>query len=130
MTALFIIAIVELIALVILLPVLLIFKRDLEAANQDVAAYKNIAEHLEARYDDLRERVARDSADERIIHAEYCTSDSDLIKYKTEKAMENAINSRLALLIGNDIQKWIAPSVLPLENGNKKYSYVFKVRRV
>lgn len=104
--------------------------KKLKEARKELHSYKAVAEQIETRYDDLREKVAIAYADERIIHAEYCTSDSDLIKYKTEKAMENAINSRLALLIGNDIQKWIAPSVLPLENGNKKYSYVFKVRRV
>ena len=118
------------IAVVVIFPLLLIKDKELKEARNELHSYKAVAEQAEALYDDLREKVARDSADERIIHAEYCTSDSDLIKYKTEKAMENAINSRLALLIGNDIQKWIAPSVLPLENGNKKYSYVFKVRRV
>ena len=118
------------IAVVVLFPLLLVKDKELKEARKELHSYKAVAEQAEALYDDLREKVARDSADERIIHAEYCTSDSDLIKYKTEKAMENAINSRLALLIGNDIQKFIAPSVLPLENGNKKYSYVFKVRRI
>ena len=118
------------IAAVLLVGTIISQQKTINDLKEEADSYKTVADQLEILYADLQKKVAIDSADERIIHAEYCTSDSDLIKYKTEKAMENAINSRLALLIGYDIQKWIAPSVLPLENGNKKYSFFFKVKRV
>ena len=118
------------IAIAMLFIIALVKDKALKEAQREIHSYKAVAEQIGILYDDLREKVMLDSADEHLIHAEYCTSDSDVIKYKTEKSMENAINSRLALVIGNDIQKWIAPSVLHLENGNKKYSYVFKVKRV
>lgn len=105
-------------------------KKTIKKLMEESEAYKKVAEDLELRYDDLRERYARDEADAVLIQADYYTSESDLLKYSSDEKMYRAIKSKLSMLIGNYIAKKFEPSVLPLENGNRKYSYVFKVRRV
>ncbi len=58
-----------------------------------------------------------------LISVEYNVSDSDLLKYKNEKQMENSIRTKLAMLIANDIvRRFGAP-----EKNDKKYEYVFFV---
>lgn len=58
------------------------------------------------------------------IHASYCVSDSDLMKYKSDKVMENAIRSKLALLVANDI---ISKLGSPDKTKDNTYEYDFRV---
>ncbi len=119
------------IATVVALVLLVAFlgqNEQIKELKQEASTYKIVAEHTDRLYRDLKNAVSESASRERLIHAEYCTSDSDMIKYKTEKLMESAITSKLAMLVGHDIQKWIAPRVTELEGGKKKYSFVFKIR--
>ena len=65
-----------------------------------------------------------------ILSATYCTSDSDTTKYNSQKAMENAVRSKLAMRIGNAIAKRFSPIVLPLGEKQEKYSLTVKVKKV
>lgn len=82
--------------------------------TEESEAYKKVAKDLELRYDDLRERHARDEADAVLIQADYYTSESDLLKYSSDEKMYRAIKSKLSMLIGNDIVKKFEPSILPI----------------
>lgn len=104
--------------------------KTIKRLTEESEAYKMVAEDLELRYDDLRERYARDEADAVLIQADYCTSESDLLKYSSDEKMYRAIKSKLSMLIGNDIAKKFEPSVLPLGDGKQKYSLVLKVKKI
>ena len=93
---------------------------------EEAEAYKVPAKELQRLYDESKQP----DFSEVLVHAEYCTSDSDLMKYSTQKAMDAAIKSRLAMLIGNDVVKKFNPSVLPLGEGKEKYSLILKVREI
>lgn len=93
---------------------------------EEAEAYKVTAKELQRLYDESKQP----DFSEVLVHAEYCTSDSDLMKYSTQKAMESAIKSRLAMLIGNEMVKKFNPSVLPLGEGKEKYSLILKVREI
>lgn len=105
-------------------------KKTIKRLTEESEAYKKVAEDLERRYDDLRERYARDEADAVLIQADYYTSESDSFKYSSDKKMYRAIKSKLSMLIGNDIVKKFEPSVLPLGEGKQKYSLVLKVKKI
>lgn len=94
----------------------------------EVETYKNVAESAESMYEGLRKKIDDESHEYRIIHAEYCTSDSDTMKYKTDSAMESAIKNRLSMLVANNIKGISEPRCIELENGTKKYSYFIKVK--
>jgi len=81
-------------------------------------------------YHSVKEHYANITANEKLIQVDYCTSESDINKYKSDAAMEKAIRSKLALLVSHDIENWVEPNILELGDGHKKYSYVFKVRKV
>lgn len=101
-------------------------ERELAALKEEAEAYKVTAKELQRLYDESKQP----DFSEVLVHAEYCTSDSDLMKYSTQKAMESAIKSRLAMLIGNEMVKKFNPSVLPLGEGKEKYSLILKVREI
>ena len=101
-------------------------ERELAALKEEAEAYKVTAKELQRLYDESKQP----DFSEVLVHAEYCTSDSDLMKYSTQKAMESAIKSRLAMLIGNEMVKKFNPSILPLGEGKEKYSLVLKVRKI
>lgn len=130
MTTLIIIAIV---IAFIAIPAMAVEKRSkktIKRLTEESEAYKKVAEDLELRYDDLRERYARDEADAVLIQADYYTSESDSFKYSSDEKMYRAIKSKLSMLIGNDIAKKFEPSVLPLGEGKQKYSLVLKVKKI
>ena len=104
--------------------------KTIKRLTEESEAYKKVAEDLEFRYDDLRERYARYEADAVLIQVDYCTSESDLLKYSSDEKMYRAIKSKLSMLIGNDIVKKFEPSVLPLGDGKEKYSLVLKVKKI
>lgn len=100
--------------------------KQLKILYEEAEAYKVTAKELQRLYDESKQP----DFSEVLVHAEYCTSDSDLMKYSTQKAMESAIKSRLAMLIGNEMVKKFNPSVLPLGEGKEKYSLILKVREI
>lgn len=85
--------------------------------------YKHIIEGFHKKMKENEEEYS-------LIQADYCTSDSDYTKYSSQKAMENAIRSKMAMLIGNDIVKKFEPRILPLGEGKQKYSLVLKVKKI
>jgi len=101
-------------------------EKELQSLREEAEAYKVTARELQRLYDESK----LPDFSEVLVHAEYCTSDSDLMKYSSQKAMESAIKSRLAMLIGNEMVKKFNPSILPLGEGKEKYSLVLKVRKI
>lgn len=104
--------------------------KSLRKSVEEKLQYKHEAEQYKRKYYDLKNRISAEEAEEKVLQAEYCTSESDMVKFRTEKAMMNAISSRLAMLIGHDIQEFVEPRVLELGDGKKKISYVFKVKKI
>lgn len=96
---------------------------DLKHAENLVTYYKHIIEGFHKKMKENEEEYS-------LIQADYCTSESDYTKYSSQKAMENAIRSKMAMLIGNDIVKKFEPRILPLGEGKKKYSLVLKVKKI
>lgn len=98
-------------------------KEELTEKDKSVTYYHNVIEGF-------REKMKEEEEKYEIISAPYCTSDSDLIKYNSQKAMEHAIRSKLAMLLGNEIAKRFEPRILPLGEGKQKYSLVLKVKKI
>ena len=126
MTTLFICILVEFACFIVMAYLYLKAKQRTKELQEEAEAYKVTAKELQRLYDESKQP----DFSEVLVHAEYCTSDSDLMKYSTQKAMESAIKSRLAMLIGNDIVKKFNPSALPLGEGKEKYSLILKVREI
>ena len=97
--------------------------KQIKQLQGDLLYYKRI---INGFYEKVKEEEEKYS----IIQADYCTSDSDYTKYSSQKAMENAIRSKMAMLIGNDIVKKFEPSILPNGDGKQKYSLVLKVNKI
>jgi hypothetical protein len=98
-------------------------KEELAEKDKSVTYYQHVIEGF-------REKVKEEEEKYEIIQAPYCTSDSDLIKYNSQKAMENAIRNKLAMLLGNEIAKRFEPRVLPLGEGKEKYSLTIKAKKI
>lgn len=126
MTTLFICILVEFAGFIVMAYLYLKAKQRTKELQEEAEAYRVTAETLQKLYDESKQP----DFSEVLVHAEYCTSDSDLMKYSTQKAMESAIKSRLAMLIGNEMVKKFNPSVLPLGEGKEKYSLILKVREI
>lgn len=97
--------------------------KQIEQLQDDLLYYKRIV-------NGFHDKMKKEEEKYSIIQADYCTSDSDYIKYSSQRAMDNAIRSKMAMLIGNDIAKKFEPSVLPLGEGKQKYSLVLKVKKI
>lgn len=126
MTTLFICILVEFACFIVMAYLYLKAKQRTKELQEEAEAYKVTAKELQRLYDESKQP----DFSEVLVHAEYCTSDSDLIKYTSQKAMESAIKSRLAMLIGNEMVKKFNPSILPLGEGKEKYSLILKVREI
>lgn len=98
-------------------------KKELNKAKESEAYYKRIV-------DGFHEKMREEEEKYEIIQADYCTSDSDMMKFSSDKKMQRAIRSKLAMLIGNDIAKKFEPSVLPLGEGKEKHSLVLKMKKI
>lgn len=98
-------------------------KKELDEKDKSVTYYRSVIEGFGQKMEDEERKYE-------ILSATYCTSDSDLIKYNSQKAMENAIRNKLAMLVGNDLAKRFEPSVLPLGEGKEKYSLTIKVKKI
>lgn len=98
-------------------------KKELDEKDKSVTYYRSVIEGFGQKMEDEERKYE-------ILSATYCTSDSDLIKYNSQKAMENAIRNKLAMLVGNDLAKRFEPSVLPMGDGKEKYSLTIKVKKI
>lgn len=98
-------------------------KKELDEQDKSVTYYRSVIEGFGQKMEDEERKYE-------ILSATYCTSDSDLIKYNSQKAMENAIRNKLAMLVGNDLAKRFEPRVLPLGEGKEKYSLTIKVKKI
>jgi len=98
-------------------------KAELKKAKDSEAYYKRIVDGF---YDKVKEEEEKYE----LIHSEYCTSDSDLMNYNSDKKLRMAVRSKLAMLIGNDIARRFEPSILPLGDRKEKYSLVIKVKKI
>ena len=123
MTVLFICFIVEFACCLVLLREYNKLKAELKKAKDSEAYYKRIV-------DGFHEKMKEEEEKYEIIQADYCTSDSDMMKYNSDKKLRRAVRSKLAMLIGNDIAKKFEPSVLPLGEGKEKHSLVLKVKKL
>lgn len=96
---------------------------ELDESKDSEAYYKRIV-------DGFHDKMKEEEDKYEVIQADYCTSDSDMMKFTTDKKMQRSIRSKLAMLIGNDIAKRFEPSVIPLGEGKEKYSLVVKVKKI
>ena len=95
----------------------------LNKALESEAYYKRIV-------DGFHDKMKEEEEKYEFIQADYCTSDSDLMKYNSDKKLRRAVRSKLAMLIGNDIARRFEPSILPLGDRKEKHSLVVKVKRI
>lgn len=98
--------------------------------KHELSAVKNSEEYYKRMVDGFRDKMREEEEKYELVQARYCTTDSDLMKYKSQKAMENAIRSKMSMLIGNEIAKRFEPRVLPLGDGKQEYSLVLKVKKI
>lgn len=98
-------------------------KEELAEKDKSVTYYQHVIEGFREKMKDEEEKYE-------ILSAAYCTSDSDLMKYNSDKCMRNVIRNKLAMLLGNEIAKRFEPRVLPLGEGKEKYSLTIKVKKI
>ena len=105
---------------------------------EELETYGNLAKQAESLYEDFRKRtvelhreIERRDVSVDIIHAEYCTSESDYTKFSSDEAMLNVIKSRLAMILANDIIKKVGEPELSVSEttGNNLYSYRIKLEK-
>ena len=70
------------------------------------------------------------SEEDQCFSASYCVSDSDLMKYTTDKAVRANAKNRIAMAIAHDIIKRIEPYEETTENGNTKLTYSLKIKKL
>lgn len=77
---------------------------------------------------DATAEIKRLKSDEKVIHAQYCMSDFEKTKFKTDAAMNSAIRTRLAMLIANDIVRVLGePGKRMVGEGVNQYEYIVKI---
>ena len=123
MTVLFICFIIQSACSIVLLIEANKLKAELKRAKDSEAYYQRIV-------DGFHEKMKEEEEKYEIIQADYCTSDSDMMKFSNDKKMQRAIRGKLAMLIGNDIARRFEPSILPLGEGKEKHSLVLKVKKI
>lgn len=98
-------------------------KEELTEKDKSVTYYHNVIEGF-------REKMKEEEEKYEILSATYCTSDSDLMKYNSDKCMRNVIRNKLAMTLSKDIIKRFDLRVLPLGEGKEKYSLTIKVKKI
>jgi len=98
-------------------------KEELTEKDKSVTYYHHVIEGF-------REKMKEEEEKYEILSAAYCTSDSDLMKYNSEKCMRNVIRNKLAMTLSKDIIKRFDLRVLPLGDGKEKYSLTIKVKKI
>lgn len=68
--------------------------------------------------------------EDQCISASYCISDSDLMKYSTDRAVRANAKNRIAMAIAHDIVKNLEPNEEIAENGNAKLTYKLKITKL
>jgi hypothetical protein len=100
----------------------------LENKNADLVKQLDILEAERRTHEEnvrsFRE-VAIDSYNE--MSASYAVSDSDVMKYKTDKAIANIAKNRIAHIIANDIIRKFEPT-RETRDGHDIYTYNLKVK--
>ena len=104
--------------------------RQIKQLKHELSSVKNSEEYYKRMVDGFRDKMREEEEKYELVQARYCTTDSDLMRYNSQKAMENAIRSKMAMLIGNEIAKRFEPRVLPLGEGKEKYSLTIKVKKI
>ncbi len=104
--------------------------RQIRQLKHELSAVKNSEEYYKRMVDGFRDKMREEEEKYELVQADYCTSDSDYTKYSSQKAMGNAIRSKMAMLIGNEIAKRFEPRVLQLGDGKQEYSLVLKVKKI
>ena len=123
--------IITLVALVIIAILYYMMTKENNRLRKELAIQEKSTEEFALLYQSLRERLEKDAQNEVLFHFEYCTSDSDINKYTDKEHMEKVIKSKIAKTLMNDIfKKFGDPDKLPLGDGNEKYSYSIKVKRI
>lgn len=98
-------------------------KEELAEKDKSVTYYHHVIEGF-------REKMKEEEEKYEILSAAYCTSDSDLMKYNSDKCMRNVIRNKLAMTLSKDIIKRFDLRVLPLGEGKEKYSITIKAKRI
>ena len=98
--------------------------------KHELSAVKNSEEYYKRMVDGFRDKMIEEEEKYELVQARYCTSDSDLIKYNSQEAMEKAIRKNIAANIAQDILSRFEPLVLPLGEGKEKYSLILKVKKI
>lgn len=98
-------------------------KEELTEKDKSVTYYHHVIKGF-------REKMKEEEEKYEILSATYCTSDSDLMKYNSDKCMRNVIRNKLAMTLSKDIIKRFDLRVLPLGEGKEKYSLTIKVKKI
>lgn len=130
MTTLFICVLVSFICFCIMADMAYKRGKQIKQLKHELSAVKNSEEYYKRMVDGFRDKMKEDEEKYEFIQADYYTSESDIMKYNSDKKMKRAIRSKLAMLIGNDIAKRFEPTVLPIGEGKEKYSLVLKVKKI
>ena len=130
MTTLFICVLVSFICFCIMADMAYKRGKQIKQLKHELSAVKNSEEYYKRMVDGFRDKMKEEEEKYEIVQADYYTSESDIMKYNSDKKMKRAIMSKLAMLIGNDIAKRFEPTVLPLGEWKEKYSLVLKVKKI
>lgn len=130
MSTIIIIAVVITVLIILGVSLMSVVEKEKKTLREDAESYKLVAEQYRHLYESAQANLDKVASSEYLVRVEYCTSNSDQLKYKTQSAMENAILSRLAVNIGHEVEKLVEKRIVDLEEGNRKYSYTFKVRAI
>lgn len=121
-----------LIAILVILAIAWVVNRS-EALDERKEELDKYSAHL----DERDNRIARDELElshnrleEVPLSARYVVTESDIIKYTTDKSFMNAVIGRVALTLSNDIARRFKPEEQTNERGMKVLVYRFKVRQV
>ena len=125
------------IALIAAILFALIFLGEVSRQDQQIKQLKreweeslNTVNYYRRMVDGFREKMKEEEEKYEILSAAYCTSDSDLMKYNSEKCMRNVIRNKLAMTLSKDIIKRFDMRILPLGDGKEKYSLTIKVKKI
>lgn len=83
---------------------------------------------LDARYREIADMIGEKNAF--TVEDSYTVTDSDLMKYCTDKAIRSHAQNKIALAIAHDIMRKVPPEEYVNEEGKTVLTYKFKIRNV
>ena len=87
--------------------------------NENLEAWQSLVEEYKV-------QLERHIKTGKMIHVQYVVTDADLLKYKTPKALNGGVRSKLLMNIVNEIYKSFGEPV----RKNDQYEYFFRIERI